>query len=64
MPSIHQTRNRLQIVNSDSFMFSNDNGPQAVKKDDFIRIPPKRCAAFKSAGLLSSKIKSLGGKSG
>ena len=44
---------------SDSFMFCSNNGTQAVKKGDFIRVLPKRRAAFKSAGLLSSKIKSL-----
>lgn len=44
---------------SDSFMFCGNNGVQVVEKDDFMSLLPKRQAAFKSAGLLSSKINSL-----
>jgi hypothetical protein len=44
---------------SDVFMFGNNNGTQAVKKADFIKVLPKRREVFKSAGLLSSTIKSL-----
>ena len=53
------TSNIEQITDcySDSFMFCNNNGVQAVKKVDFVKVVPKMRAAIKSAGLLSSKIK-------
>ena len=44
---------------SDSFMFANLQGVQAVKKDDFLKVLPKREGFFKTVGLTSLKIQSL-----
>lgn len=43
----------------DVFMFAGPQGTQAVKKDDFLRVIPKRAGFFKSVGLTSSTIQGL-----
>ena len=44
---------------SDSFLFASPQGVQAVKRDDFLKMLPKREGFFKTVGLTSSKIQSL-----
>ena len=41
------------------FMFGGPAGVQCVKKEDFVRVLPKRKEFFRSVGLVSSKIESL-----
>ena len=40
-------------------MFASPQGAQAIKKEDFLKVLPKRQGFFKTVGLTSSKIKSL-----
>jgi hypothetical protein len=52
----------LEILGSqygDSFMFASPQGAQSIKKDDFLRVLPKRKGFFKNIGLISSKITEL-----
>ena len=44
---------------ADSFMFAGPQGSQAVKKEDFLKVLPKRQSLFQSIGLTSSTIRSL-----
>jgi hypothetical protein len=44
---------------ADVFMFGGPAGVQAVKKDDFVKVLPRRKEFFKSCGLVSSKIQKL-----
>jgi len=44
---------------SDSFMFASPQSTQAVKKDDFLKVLPKRQGFFKTIGLTSSTITML-----
>jgi hypothetical protein len=44
---------------NDSFMFANSQGAQSVKKEDFLKVIPKRHGFFKTIGLTSSKIRLL-----
>ena len=44
---------------SDSFMFASPQGAQPVKKDDFLKVLPKRKGFFKTIGLISSTITAL-----
>ena len=43
----------------DSFVFAGPQGTQAVKRDDFVKVLPKRQGFFKSAGLRSSTVLAL-----
>ena len=43
----------------DTFLFAGPGGVQAVKRDDFLKIVPKRGAFFKAAGLVVSEVRSL-----
>ncbi len=43
----------------ESFLFAGPQGAQSVKKDDFLKMLPKRQEFFKAVGLTSSKIQSL-----
>lgn len=43
----------------DPFMFAGPQGVQAVKKEDFLKMLPKRAGFFKSVGLVSSEIQAL-----
>jgi hypothetical protein len=44
---------------ADTFMFANLQGVQAVKKEDFVKVLPRRKDFMKAAGLLSSRIDSV-----
>ena len=41
---------------ADTFMFGNPQGVQAVRKEDFVKVLPRRKEFLKTAGLLSSGI--------
>ena len=43
----------------ESFVFAGPQGTQAVKRDDFVKVLPKRQGFFKSVGLRSSTIVAL-----
>jgi ketosteroid isomerase-like protein len=43
----------------ESFLFAGPQGAQAVKRDDFVKVLPKRQGFFKSAGLRSSRVVAL-----
>jgi len=44
---------------ADTFMFGNPQGVQAVKREDFVRVLPRRKDFMKTAGLLSSRVNSI-----
>lgn len=44
---------------ADIFMFANRQGVQAEKKEDFVKILPRRKEFMKAAGLLSSRVDSV-----
>lgn len=44
---------------ADVFLFGGPQGVQSVKKEDFLRVIPRRKEHFKSVGLLDSKVMSL-----
>ena len=44
---------------ADTFMFGNPKGVQAVKKEDFVKVLPRRKEFMKTAGLLSSRVDSV-----
>ena len=44
---------------ADTFMFANAQGVQAVKKQDFVKVLPRRKDFMKAAGLLSSRVDSV-----
>lgn len=44
---------------AESFMFASNNGVQAVKRDDLIKVLPKRQGFVKSLGLSSMGLRSL-----
>ena len=46
---------------ADAFMFGGPDGVQCVKKEDFLKILPRRKEFFRSRGLVSSNIDSLEG---
>jgi hypothetical protein len=43
----------------DTFMFAYPGGVQAVKRDDFLKVVPKRGAFFRAAGLMASEVSRL-----
>jgi len=43
---------------ADTFMFGNPQGVQAVKKEEFIKVLPRRKDFMKTAGLTSSRVDS------
>jgi hypothetical protein len=43
---------------ADTFMFGNPQGIQAVKKEEFIKVLPRRKDFMKTAGLVSSRVDS------
>src|SRR5262245_10370464 len=43
----------------ESFVFAGPQGTQAVKRDDFVKVLPKRQGFFKSLGLRSSTVVAL-----
>ena len=44
---------------ADAFMFGGPAGVQCVKKEDFLKVIPRRKELFRAQGLLSSKISSV-----
>jgi hypothetical protein len=50
---------RIASRYEDTFAFAGPQGMQAIKKDDFLRVLPRRREFFKTVGLISSKIRSL-----
>lgn len=44
---------------ADAFLFGNQQGVQVVKKEDFVKVLPRRKDFMKAAGLLSSRVDSL-----
>jgi hypothetical protein len=46
---------------ADAFMFGGPEGVQCVKKEDFLKVLPRRKEFFRSRGLVSSNIDSLEG---
>jgi len=44
---------------ADTFMFGNAQGVQAVKREDFVRVLPRRKDFMKTAGLVSSRVDSV-----
>lgn len=44
---------------ADVFLFGNQQGVQVVKKEDFVKVLPRRKDFMKAAGLLSSRVDSL-----
>jgi ketosteroid isomerase-like protein len=50
---------RIAACYADVFMFGGPGGVQAIKKEDFLRVLPRRKEFFRSVGLISSKIESL-----
>jgi hypothetical protein len=44
---------------NDEFIFSSQLGVQVIKKDDFLKVLPKREEFFETLGLASSRIQSL-----
>lgn len=44
---------------ADTFMFGGPNGVQAVKKEDFLKVVPKRKTYFSSMGLSETRLQSL-----
>jgi hypothetical protein len=47
---------RIASFYAEVFMFGGPQGVQAVKRDDFVKVLPRRKEFFKSAGLVSSKV--------
>jgi len=43
----------------ETFMFAGPGGVQVVKRDDFLRVLPKRGAFFRAAGLVASEVLTL-----
>jgi len=50
---------KLAAAYDDVFMFGSPQGVQSVKKDDFVRLLPKRKEFFRNAGLAAPKPDSL-----
>lgn len=50
---------KISALYADVFMFGKPQGVQAVKKEDFLKVLPKRKEFFKTIGLVSSKVASL-----
>src|SRR5438445_12853869 len=49
----------LGTAYGDTFMFASPSGIQAVKRDDFLKVVPKRGAFFRAAGLVASEVRRL-----
>jgi hypothetical protein len=49
----------IATLYADTFMFGNPHGIQVVKKDDFVRVLPRRKDFMKAAGLLASRVDSV-----
>lgn len=49
----------ISVLYADAFMFGDPRGVQPVKKEDFLRVLPRRAEFFRAAGLLSSNLESV-----
>jgi hypothetical protein len=49
----------LEAAYAESFMFAGPAGAQAVKREDFLKIVPKRKAFFAAAGLAATEVGEL-----
>lgn len=50
---------KIVALYGDVFLFGGPQGAQAVKRDDFVRVLPKRREFFKAVGLASSRVVSV-----
>ncbi|HKQ87368.1 MAG TPA: hypothetical protein VJS43_11445 [Candidatus Acidoferrales bacterium] len=50
---------KISALYADVFVFGKPQGVQAVKKEDFVKVLPKRKEFFKTVGLVSSSVVSL-----
>jgi len=50
---------KLASCYADVFMFGGQQGVQAIKKEDFVKVLPRRKEFFKAAGLKSSKVERI-----
>ena len=50
---------KIAACYADIFMFGGPEGVQCVKKDDFLKVLPRRKEFFRSRGLVSSKHRLL-----
>ena len=58
--SKHELQNRAACrCYADVFMFGGPEGVQCVKKEDFLKVIPRRKESFRSQGLLSSSVSSV-----
>ena len=46
----------LGTAYGETFMFAGPGGVQVVKRDDFLKVVPKRGAFFRAAGLIASEV--------
>lgn len=51
--------NQIAACYADAFMFGGPEGVQSVKKEDFLKVLPRRKEFFRSRGLVSSSMVSL-----
>lgn len=49
----------IATLYADTFMFGNPQGVQAVTKDNFVKVLPRRKDFMKAAGLVSSRVDSV-----
>src|SRR5215472_3563163 len=49
----------IATLYADTFLFGNPQGVQVVKKEDFVKVLPRRKDFMKAAGLLSSRVDSV-----
>lgn len=50
---------KIVALYGDVFMFGGPQGVQAVKKEDFVKVLPRRKELFKATGLASSRVASV-----
>jgi len=50
---------RIADCYADVFLFGGPQGVQSIKKDDFVKVLPRRKDFFRSVGLVSSKVDEL-----
>ena len=49
----------IATLYADTFMFGTPQGVQAIKKEDFVKVLPRRKEFMKTAGLLASRLDSV-----
>jgi hypothetical protein len=50
---------QIASLYADVFLFGGPKGTQSIKKDDFVKVLPRRKDFFKSVGLASSKVERI-----